>query len=657
MLNSGPTGLANNAITEIKDRIGIVDVVSARVTLKKSGRSLKGVCPFHNEKTPSFFVFPDKGNYHCFGCGANGDIFTFVQKTENLDFPEVLALLAERAGIKLQPRKAQAQEDERFARFYQMNALAAQYYHGLLRRDVGREALAYLVRRGITEQTAEAYQIGWAPGSHDALINYMVSRDYETRELVEVGLAAERDQGLRDLLWSRVTFPIRDERGNITGFGARTLGDNQPKYLNTPTTPIFDKGGSLYGIEVAKPAIRETGIAVIVEGYMDVLIAHQSGIKNVTAALGTALTERQLGLLKRLTKSIVLALDPDAAGQSAALRGIEVARQVYGGVVPVPQPTGVVQLEQRLDADIRIASMPDGLDPDEVVRRDPAEWHRLIAAAKPTVEFAIDAVLAKADLASAKGTSEAVQKLLPTIAELRDDVQKAYYLRTLGQRTGIALEILQSELRRLHLRKSDQRAVGPRKRREIVKSRTRPNEVLDEYYIELMLEVLRSSSKFGEDLDESDMRTPEGREVLGWLRRRYEDRALKHEALAVAAAEDLPEPLAAWISRLLTAPHTGGKLLEPEIRVELNRTVTEVRRRNLRLRADDLAEMMRQAAEEIRVPGTSESIAEREYIKAAEAILTQLQPYELSSHRTAIWRRSSDSDGRPERKVEEPGNA
>ena len=632
-----------NPIEEIKGRLSIVDVVSQRVSLKKSGRTFKGLCPFHNEKTPSFIVFPEKGNYHCFGCGANGDVFTFVQRTENLDFAEALRILAERAGVVLRPRQVTAQEDRRRARLYEVNAAAAQYYHNLLRRAVGREAIEYLRRRGIADETAEAYQLGWAPDAYDALFGYLTSRGYERAEILEAGLAVERDGGQRDLFRARVIFPIRDEHGNITGFGGRTLGDAQPKYLNTPATPVFDKGGSLYGIDVARAAIRETGRVVIVEGYMDVLTAHQSGIKNVTASLGTALTDRQVAILKRLTRHLILALDPDAAGQAAALRGLEVARQVYGSMVPVALPSGLVRLEQRLAADIRIAALPKGQDPDEVIRRDPDEWRRLVDAAKPTVEFYFDVVLAKADLQSAKGTSEAVEQLLPIIGELGDRIQQSFYLRRLAQLVGVSEQLLTSELRRLRLKQSGPRAPEPRPRTELIRFQARPGVILDEYYVELVLERCRKTGTLSVEVEPTDMGTTEGREALAWLTTKIESGSIDLETLSEAVSDELPEPLADWLIERLRGVHGVALLYEGELHREVERCVREIRRRNLRWQSEDLAELMRQAAEE------SQVVSGRDYVEAAEELLTQLQPFELGSVRSAVWRRLPEERGESDR--------
>ena len=383
-------------IAEIKARLDIVDVVGQKVALKKAGRTFKGLCPFHNEKSPSFIVFPDKGNYHCFGCGANGDVFSFVMKTENLDFGETLRLLAGRAGVELEPRPTQERANERRNELLRALDAAARYYQQALRRPEAAPAREYLAERGLSSSTLDEFRIGWAPDRWDSLFPYLIGEGYSAETIVAAGLAAKRENGdgYYDRFRGRILFPIHTERGELVGFGGRILDSGQPKYLNSPQTELFDKGSILFGIDRARSAIRASGHVVVVEGYVDVLIAHQSGIKEVVASLGTALTERQVNTLKRLTRTVVLALDADAAGDEAVLRGLEVARQVYGdATVAVPLPQGLVRLESQLDADIRIAALPRGRDPDEIIRENPREWQSLVDQAKSVVDFYLDAVL------------------------------------------------------------------------------------------------------------------------------------------------------------------------------------------------------------------------------------------------------------------------
>ncbi|MCX7669506.1 MAG: DNA primase, partial [Anaerolineae bacterium] len=284
-----------SVIDEIKERLDIVEVISQYVPLKKTGRNYKGLCPFHSEKTPSFVVFPENQSWHCFGaCSTGGDVFTFIMKRENLDFGEALALLAERAGVALQPKAGGAPADEqKFERLRQLVAEAALYYHYLLvRADEAAIARAYLERRGLTRQTWENWQLGYALESWDALKDRLTARGYTLAELEEAGLIIRREDGsgYYDRFRGRLMIPIRDVQGRAVGFGARILREDperpQPKYINSPQTPIFDKGSLLYGLDMARKAIREADMAVLVEGYMDVLMSHQVGVTNVVAGMG-----------------------------------------------------------------------------------------------------------------------------------------------------------------------------------------------------------------------------------------------------------------------------------------------------------------------------------------------------------------------------------
>lgn len=444
-------------IEEIKDRLSILDVVGQKVRLRKSGRNFSGLCPFHTEKTPSFYVFPDEGSYHCFGCQAHGDILTFVMKTEGLDFMETVRQLAGRAGVQLpEPREPQPGDATR-DKLRQINADAATYWHNLLRNSKETEvvqSLEYLTQRGVTAETIEQFQIGYAPDRWEDLITHMAKRNYSHQDLLDAGLVSERESGgVYDRFRRRIIFPIRDARGNINGFGGRIMGEGNPKYLNSPQTLVFDKSAVVYGIDLARQAIRLADQAVIVEGYMDVVIAHQCGRKNVVASLGTAMNERQLLALKKITKRLVLALDPDTAGDEAALRGLEVAKQVYDQkVVPVPvAPTGfglrgLIRYEYKLDADIRVMRLPEGLDPDELLLKDPKQWDSLVEQAQPVVDYFFMLVMSQTDLRDPKSKSHAVERLLPIIRELEDRVQISHYIQRLAQLVQVDERLLVSRL-------------------------------------------------------------------------------------------------------------------------------------------------------------------------------------------------------------------
>ncbi len=432
-----------SVIDEIKERLDIVDVISTYVPLKKAGRSYKGLCPFHNEKTPSFVVFPDTQGWHCFGaCGTGGDIFSFVMKRENLDFGEALALLAAKAGVELKPRsEAETGADARLDRLRAIISDAATYFHYLLMR-AGEAGIArdYLARRSLTEATWEAWQLGYSLESWDALRDRLMGKGYTLEEVEEAGLTIRRDDGsgYYDRFRGRLMIPIRDGQSRTIGFGARILREDParpaPKYINSPQSPLFDKGSVLFGLDMARKALRDEDLAVLVEGYMDVIGSHQVGVCNVVAGMGTALTEGQLRQIKRYTNNITLALDPDIAGDHATLRGLEAARQsLEREWEPVFSPTGLVRQESRLKAQICIAALPDGLDPDELALQDVVRWRQVIASAKPIVDYYLALVSREEDLTTARGKANAVERMAPIIREIANPVERQHYVQALAR--------------------------------------------------------------------------------------------------------------------------------------------------------------------------------------------------------------------------------
>ncbi len=458
-----------DVVSEVKARLDIVDVISAYVPLKKSGRNYKGLCPFHSEKTPSFFVFPETQTWHCFGaCGTGGDVFTFIMKVENLDFGEALRLLANKAGVTLEPpRPRDVEREKHLRRLYDILAAAAEYFGEVLRSAKGAPGRAYIAARGLNDETVRKFQLGFAPDEWRGLSGHLLARGYERQDLEEAGLIVVREDGrFYDRFRGRVMIPIRDIRGRVIGFGGRVVGDGEPKYLNTPQTPLFNKSHVLFGLDVAKGAIRARGYVVIVEGYMDVLQAHQAGIGNVVASMGTALTEHQLRVLKRMTKRYVLALDPDLAGDKGTLRGLTVARQTLDRqTVPVPTARGWIRYESRLDADIRIMTLPPGKDPDDLIRESPERWDELVEAAIPLVDYYLKVSARDLDLTTAKGKAELVRRLAPVLQEIRDEVERIHYIQKLARMIRVderAVRIqLGLELRRKRKPTSQQVAEPP----------------------------------------------------------------------------------------------------------------------------------------------------------------------------------------------------
>jgi len=441
--------------SEVKQRIDIVEVISAYVAVQKAGRNFKALCPFHSEKHPSFFVFPEQQTWHCFGaCGTGGDVFSFVMKKEGVDFGEALRLLAQRAGVTLSsPGISGGVEDERKETLSQINDAAAEYFHHLLlNTQAGEAARNYLDKRKITAETIRGFRLGFSHNSWDALKKFLMTKGYEEQELIEAGLIIEKEAGKSyDRFRNRLVFPICDVQNRVIGFGARALDESLPKYVNSPQTPIFDKSSSLYGIDKAKSAIKHENLVIIVEGYMDVLTAHQHGWQNVVASMGTSITEKQPRILKGLTKNITLALDADLAGQEAAFRGVEVlthsldkkttsmlswskelANSVDKGGEPPPSLAGLVKHQNTLDAEIKIIVLPPGKDPDEVIKEDLTLWQNLVEQALPVLDFALATVTSKVDINKAKDKSLAVQKLLPLIREIKDPVQQGHYVLKLA---------------------------------------------------------------------------------------------------------------------------------------------------------------------------------------------------------------------------------
>jgi len=448
-------------ISEVKQRTDIVEVISDYVPLQKAGRNFKALCPFHSEKHPSFFVFPEQQTWHCFGaCGTGGDVFSFIMKKDGIDFSQALHLLAQRAGVPLRsPEMPSKAEDKKKQRLFQINEAAAEYYHHLLSNTkAGEAARAYLSRRKIALETIEEFRLGFSPDDWEILKPFLMSRGFEEGELIEAGLIIEKERGgSYDRFRNRLMFPICDIQARVMGFGARALDESLPKYINSPQTPIFDKGSILYGIDKAKSSIRQRNLVIIVEGYIDVLTAHQHGWQNTVASMGTSITEKQLASAKRLTKNMALALDADAAGEEATLRSAEVLVQALDKkVTPIPIWSGLVKYENVIDAEIEVIPLPQGKDPDEVIGDDPALWQNLVEQALPLIDFAFNTVLSKIDINKAKDKSLAVEKLLPLIGEIKDPIRQAHHVQKLARLLKLSESVLITTLRKSKTRPGKQ---------------------------------------------------------------------------------------------------------------------------------------------------------------------------------------------------------
>ncbi len=460
-----------SAIDEVKQKTDIVEVIGQYVSLTKSGRTFRGLCPFHSEKHPSFFVYPEQGSWHCFGaCNTGGDAFSFIMRKEGIDFGEALRLLAERAGVSLPSRvEPGARRDEK-ERLYQVNEAATQYFHQLLLNSKEAEkARNYVAGRGLSLETITKFKLGYSLNSWEALKQHLEDIGYTTDELAAAGLISEGESGAsHDRFRNRLMFPLCDTRGQVTGFGARVLDDSLPKYINSPQTIAFDKSSTLYGINLAAPAVRTQDMVIIVEGYLDVITAHQNGFSNVIATMGTAITEKQINTLKRLTKNVILALDADEAGEEAMLR--------------------CVSYENTLDAEMKVITLPRAKDPDDVIREDPLTWQRLIEGARPVVDYTFDMISAGLDMTQAKDKTIATGKLLPITAAIKEPIRQAHYMQKLARLINVTERRLEAELARI-------KPVPRRRRREETKQEaasqvsrpilSRPRE---EYCLALLLQ-------------------------------------------------------------------------------------------------------------------------------------------------------------------------
>jgi DNA primase len=463
-----------SSVEEIKARLDIVDLVSETVQLRKSGKNYTGFCPFHsNTRTPSFVVFPDTGTWRCFGqCNEGGDIFKYAMKKEGWDFPDALRLLAEKAGVQLRaPSTREKAAKEEHGRLRDVLEAAVTFFHQqLVTPDTGRTALDYLRARGISDSSIENFAIGYAPDSFEALSNHLVTLGHNREDMVNAGLASQRDDmSTYDRFRHRLMFPIRDGGGRMAGFGARALREqDQPKYLNSPQNALFDKGALLYGLDRARKAIRDSDQAVIVEGYFDVIALQQAGHANAVSPMGTALGEQQLRQLKRLSQRIILALDPDEAGDKATLRGLEIARESLDRAAdPVFDARGLLRHEARLQADIRVVTLPDGMDPDEILQQDPQSWPRLVQSARPIVDHVMHSLARGLDLNDPKVKRELAQKMLPLISDLPSAIERDSYTQRLAR-------LLQVDERSLLAERPARRRTPTRRLRAVARQ---PNEM------------------------------------------------------------------------------------------------------------------------------------------------------------------------------------
>ena len=481
-----------NVTDDIKQKLDIVDVISQYIQLSKSGRNFKATCPFHAEKTASFFVFPEKQSWHCFGaCATGGDIFTFVMKKEGLDFGQALRLLADKAGITLSSKtELRSKEDTaRLDRLLKLNEVAAEYFHYLLLHEP--EALTarqYADKRGLSSLAIGDFQLGYAPNKWDGLTNYLTKSGYAAEEQLAVGLIVPRDTGgYYDRFRNRLIFPIRDIKRRVAGFGGRALDDSLPKYLNSPQTVLFDKSSIIFGIDRAQGPISEKDSVVITEGYMDAITAHQYGFSNTVASMGTALTDRQISILRKLTRNIVVALDADPAGIEATTRSIvTIDEQIpKDHWMPWTQSKTYAEL---VKYEVQVVEIRDGKDPDEIIRNSPEKWALLLKESQPIIDFTLKKEIANINFDSSKDKSAVVSKLLPIISQINDAIRRAHYVQKLAGLLGIDERFVSDALFDLQSAERKNKSSYNRKAKRDYTDLTITSRYIEEYCLTLLLQ-------------------------------------------------------------------------------------------------------------------------------------------------------------------------
>ena len=597
--------MAGGSIETIKERVDIVDLIGSTVQLRQAGRSFKGLCPFHDEKSPSFVVYPESQSYHCFGCGKSGDIFTYVMDTENLDFRDALRQLAERAGVELESRRqaqADSARDRERDRLIELNERAAAYFANLLwTSPAAQEARALLERRGLDRATADKFGIGFAPNSFDALKSHFLARSATEEELVTAGLLSQHETSGRtyDRFRNRIMFPIRNRDGQTIGFGARALGDEKPKYLNSPQTPIFDKRSVLYALDRAYDSIRRERSMVIVEGYMDAIAAHQFGYDNVVASMGTAVTPNQVSSIRRYLDRVYLSLDADAAGQLATLRGIDAMRESFADDERADvRPNQMVRFERTIGAEIRIVVLPEGKDPDEFIRSHAEQWPDVLRDAAPLVEYYLTHALANVERSPMERAKALREIAIPILDEIGDPDVLTHYVGM----TARLLEYPDEEVRRAMLRRSRSQpsrsthVAGPARERGVSE---RPSAFDPErYLVSLILNFPQAGA--------TELPTLRREDVLDGRHRTLLDQLLESGASYDAMLETLPNELKDYAIELHDSLEStpGGPPRPPSLEIP------NAIRRLAQLRHNDRVRQVRADLEHAKKSGDADLVAE-----------------------------------------------
>jgi DNA primase len=500
--NAG-TRYEDHVVEQVSSANDIVEIISQYVPLKRAGRHLKACCPFHQEKTPSFMVQPEKQMFHCFGCGAGGDVFSFLMRHENMTFPEALKSLAERAHITLPERRSQRDDGGQKEKLYEVCQVAAEFYHEFLLKDAGASAREYLAKRKITEEIIREFKLGWAPMEWRALFDHLIRKKYPEALLKLAALIQQSPKGnYYDTFRGRLMFPILNLQNKVIAFGGRLIADQEgPKYLNSPETPVFFKRRELFGLNLAKKHIdREWPNLILVEGYMDFLALYQHGFRNAVATLGTALGEDHVRLMRRFVEEVIVVYDGDKAGEAAALRGLEILLE--GGM------------------QVKLVSLPKGEDPDDFLNaRGNDAFAALLKNAKDFFDYKLEALLARYPRQDALGLSKISREMFETFLKVKNTVMLSEYFKRLSRALQVDENSLRTEFSNL------ERKSGPSRGRskEIAPvpgaAKPAPEELL---LLVLMAEVPPFCDRACEELKDIDLQLPVSRELFEYLRQTNE---------------------------------------------------------------------------------------------------------------------------------------
>ena len=569
-------------IEQIKQKINIVDLISEYLTLKKSGVNFKANCPFHDEKTPSFVVSPERQIWHCFGCQKGGDAFTFLMEKEGMDFKEALELLAKKAGIVL--KKVENKKDFK-QRLFEVNLKAQEFFHYILiKHPLGKTALDYLKSRGVSDASIEKFGLGYAPNSWESLIKVLIKRGFSSEEIISAGLAVSSKSAVKlggyDRFRGRIIFPLIDTQDKIRGFSGRVLYNQEPKYINSPQTAIFDKSTFLYGINLAKSGIRNAKEAVLVEGEMDVIMSHQAGFNNVVACKGTAFTSGQIDLLKKYTENLKLCFDMDLAGDSASRRGIEMA--------------------EKAGLNIKVIEISGGKDAAEAIKEDPQLWEKAVTDALPIYDYYLFSTTKRYDIKNPVDLKKIGQELIPVWAKIPDDFQKELYIQKLAAFLKTEEKVIRDGIEKA-------RGVSTKSFTQILQQSNKPDniigvkgrrELLEEYLIALLLHPPK-------DLDFVSSFPPETLLLKEFFRQIYvllflhlDSISFKSKAFSINEfTKDLPKELLFEVDRLYLTELDSKLSDSKNWQKELDGVISELKKALIKASLERLSFEIRSAQE------------------------------------------------------------